>query len=56
MSARKTQTTKTDKSPTKKKPASPDALIKSGDKAELSEDELKDVSGGPIYMNTNLKI
>lgn len=55
MSARKTQTTKTDKSAGKKKPSSPDALIKS-DKAELSEDELKDVSGGPIYMNTNLKI
>ncbi len=39
--------------PGKKKPASPDTLVKGGkiDKTELSEDQLKDVSGGPIYMD-----
>lgn len=43
-----------DKKPSteKKKPGSPDTLIKGGksDKVELSEDELKDVTGGPIYI------
>ena len=36
------------KRPTKKKPASPDSVIKGAKAgaAELSEDELKDVSGG----------
>jgi bacteriocin-like protein len=35
-------------SPNKKKPTSPDDLVKAGKagKAELSEDELKEVSGG----------
>jgi len=43
---------KTDKntSPGAKKPTSPDTLIKGGKtgKVELSEDELKDVSGGAV--------
>ena len=41
-------------SPGKKKPPSPDTLVKGGktDQVELSEDELKDISGGAIdaYM------
>lgn len=32
-------------SPGEKKPATPDALVKGG-KAELTEDQLKDVAGG----------
>lgn len=41
-------------SPDKKKPASPDTLAKGGKagKAELSEDELKDVSGGEILISS----
>ena len=37
-----------DTSPSKKQPASPDIRIKNNktEKAELSEDELKDVTGG----------
>jgi hypothetical protein len=47
MTARHIDTDK-NASPGKKKPASPDSLIKGGKTAEveLSEDELKDVSGG----------
>jgi hypothetical protein len=47
MAARNIETDKKT-SPGAKKPASPDTLIKGGKtgKIELSEDELKDVSGG----------
>ncbi len=50
MATRKTEADKNAR-PGKKKPASPETLIKGGKtgKPELSEDELKDVSGGYIY-------
>jgi hypothetical protein len=50
--------TDTQKSATaKKKPASPDTLTKSGEagKVELSEDELKDVSGGAFDAYLKIK-
>jgi bacteriocin-like protein len=36
-----------------KKPASPDSLTESGKnaKTELTEKQLQDISGGPIYMD-----
>jgi len=40
--------------PADKKPASPDTLVEGG-KSELSEDELKDVAGGPIYVRGGIK-
>jgi hypothetical protein len=44
-------------SPQRKKAAAPDKLLKGGkaNEAELSEDELKDVSGGPIYVKYDYK-
>jgi hypothetical protein len=46
------------KSPGKTKPASPDALVKGSKtgKVELSEDELKDVSGGYQTGGSAVKI
>jgi hypothetical protein len=43
-------------SPGKKKPPSPDTLVKGSktDKFELSEDELKDISGGTKHQVTPL--
>lgn len=39
-----------------KKPASPDSLTEAGKnaKTELNEAQLKEISGGPIYMDSRL--
>jgi hypothetical protein len=56
MGNRKTDAGKTAKKPGKNKTGSPDMLItKNDEKAELSEDELKDASGGSFSWGVTNK-